>query len=164
MAKSTRKAPATKAATEDQVMLDNALGQIEKMFGKGSIMRLGEREVADILAISTTAISIDAAIGIGGEASASVIWALNFTDAAGTVHAISRFIASIALTRQFAIICAGSPRDAAPASSAAAGVSGTTAESGLSASVSAPALRRAASPSIPSSPVPERTIPTASQP
>jgi len=46
--------------------VEAALLNIEKKFGKGSIMRLGEREVADILAISTTAISIDAAIGIGG--------------------------------------------------------------------------------------------------
>ena len=38
-------------------------------------------------------------LGIGGEAAASVIWALNFTDAAGTVHAIARFVASIALIR-----------------------------------------------------------------
>jgi small-conductance mechanosensitive channel/CRP-like cAMP-binding protein len=38
-------------------------------------------------------------VGIGGEAAASVIWALNFTDAAGTVHGISRFVASIALIR-----------------------------------------------------------------
>ena len=39
-------------------------------------------------------------VGIGGEAAASIIWALNFTDAAGTVYAVSRFVASIALIRQ----------------------------------------------------------------
>ena len=38
-------------------------------------------------------------VGIGGEAAASLIWALNFADAAGTVYAISRFVASIALIR-----------------------------------------------------------------
>ena len=38
-------------------------------------------------------------VGIGGEAAASLIWALNFPDAAGTVHAIFRFVASIALIR-----------------------------------------------------------------
>jgi small-conductance mechanosensitive channel len=38
-------------------------------------------------------------VGIGGEAAASLIWALNFVDAAGTVHSISRFVASIALIR-----------------------------------------------------------------
>ena len=46
--------------------LDNALAQIEKDFGKGSIMRLGERGTAAIDAISTSAISLDAALGIGG--------------------------------------------------------------------------------------------------
>jgi small-conductance mechanosensitive channel len=38
-------------------------------------------------------------VGVAGEAAASLIWALNFTDAAGTVHAISRFVAAIALIR-----------------------------------------------------------------
>src|ERR1051325_8409001 len=46
--------------------VEAALLNIEKKFGKGSIMRLGEKEVADVLAISTTSLSLDAAIGIGG--------------------------------------------------------------------------------------------------
>jgi recombination protein RecA len=47
--------------------LDIAVGQIEKQFGKGSIMRLGQRgAVAPIEAIPTGAISIDYALGIGG--------------------------------------------------------------------------------------------------
>jgi recombination protein RecA len=47
--------------------LDIAVGQIEKQFGKGSIMRLGQRNaIAPIEAISTGAISIDFALGIGG--------------------------------------------------------------------------------------------------
>jgi recombination protein RecA len=46
--------------------VEAALANIEKKFGKGSIMRLGEREVADVQAISTTSISLDAAIGVGG--------------------------------------------------------------------------------------------------
>jgi recombination protein RecA len=46
--------------------LDMAVGQIEKQFGKGSIMRLGQHAVAPIEAISTGAISIDYALGIGG--------------------------------------------------------------------------------------------------
>ncbi len=44
--------------------VEAALLNIEKKFGKGSIMRLGEREVSDIPAISTTSLSIDSAIGI----------------------------------------------------------------------------------------------------
>src|SRR2546421_5081153 len=46
--------------------VEAALLNIEKKFGKGSIMRLGEREVADVLSISTTSLSLDAAIGVGG--------------------------------------------------------------------------------------------------
>ena len=47
--------------------IDIAVGQIEKQFGKGSIMRLGQRNAfAPIEAVSTGAISIDYALGIGG--------------------------------------------------------------------------------------------------
>jgi len=47
--------------------IDIAVGQIEKQFGKGSIMRLGQRgAIAPVECISTGAISIDYALGIGG--------------------------------------------------------------------------------------------------
>jgi recombination protein RecA len=47
--------------------LDIAVGQIEKQFGKGSIMRLGQRsQIGPIPSISTGSISIDYALGIGG--------------------------------------------------------------------------------------------------
>ena len=47
--------------------IDIAVGQIEKQFGKGSIMRLGQRNaIAPIEAISTGAISIEYALGLGG--------------------------------------------------------------------------------------------------
>src|SRR5204862_2074280 len=47
--------------------IDIAVGQIEKQFGKGSIMRLGQRgAIAPIECISSGAISIDYALGIGG--------------------------------------------------------------------------------------------------
>ena len=46
--------------------IESALMQIEKKFGKGSIMRLGERPHQDMGAISTTCLSLDAAIGVGG--------------------------------------------------------------------------------------------------
>jgi recombination protein RecA len=57
---------------DDRITIDRgkaveaALSNIEKKFGKGSIMRLGEREVSDIPAISTTSISLDVAVGVGG--------------------------------------------------------------------------------------------------
>ncbi|MFL6213294.1 MAG: recombinase RecA, partial [Blastocatellia bacterium] len=46
--------------------IDLAIANIEKQFGKGSIMRLGEKKVVDVPAISTSCLSLDAAIGIGG--------------------------------------------------------------------------------------------------
>jgi recombination protein RecA len=47
--------------------IDLAMGQIEKQFGKGSIMRLGEEAVLPgIQAISTGALSLDIALGVGG--------------------------------------------------------------------------------------------------
>jgi recombination protein RecA len=46
--------------------LDMAIGQIEKQFGKGSIMRMGENAHMVIEAISTGALSLDLALGIGG--------------------------------------------------------------------------------------------------
>src|SRR5512136_1880318 len=47
--------------------IEVALTQIEKQFGKGSIMRLGDRsDPTGVQAISTGAISFDAALGVGG--------------------------------------------------------------------------------------------------
>ena len=46
--------------------IDAALAQIDKQFGKGSIMRLGSREKVDIPAIPTGSLSLDAALGVGG--------------------------------------------------------------------------------------------------
>jgi recombination protein RecA len=58
---------AVKMATESKgKAIESALSQIEKKFGKGSIMRLGERPAEEIGAISTNCLSLDAAIGIGG--------------------------------------------------------------------------------------------------
>lgn len=49
-----------------QKALDAALGQIERQFGKGAIMRLGDNKAMDIEAISTGSLSLDIALGIGG--------------------------------------------------------------------------------------------------
>ena len=49
-----------------QKALAAALGQIEKQFGKGSIMRLGDTQIMDVETISTGSLSLDIALGIGG--------------------------------------------------------------------------------------------------
>ena len=46
--------------------LDAAVSQIERAFGKGSVMRLGQREVVQTEVISTGSINLDIALGIGG--------------------------------------------------------------------------------------------------
>jgi recombination protein RecA len=46
--------------------IDAALAQIDKQFGKGSIMRLGSRDKIDVPAIPTGSLALDAALGVGG--------------------------------------------------------------------------------------------------
>ena len=52
--------------SEKRKALDAALSQIEKQFGKGSVMKLGEYKAMEVEAISTGALSLDMALGIGG--------------------------------------------------------------------------------------------------
>jgi len=51
---------------EREKALEMALGQIDKQFGKGSVMRMGERAIVPIEAVSTGALALDLALGIGG--------------------------------------------------------------------------------------------------
>ena len=53
--------------SEKKKALEIAVAQIEKHFGKGSIMRLGDRAAMAVEAISTGALTLDMAIGVGGE-------------------------------------------------------------------------------------------------
>lgn len=52
--------------TEKKKALEAALSQIEKQFGKGSVMKLGETTAMDVEAIPTGSLSLDIALGIGG--------------------------------------------------------------------------------------------------
>src|SRR5215208_3381631 len=54
------------SAMDKNKALDAALSQIERVFGKGSIMRLGANPVEQIEAISTGSLGLDIALGIGG--------------------------------------------------------------------------------------------------
>ncbi|AXK43976.1 recombinase RecA [Erythrobacter aureus] len=64
MATAAKELPGTDGAR--QKALDAALSQIDRAFGKGSAMKLGDKEKVDIDAISTGSISLDMALGIGG--------------------------------------------------------------------------------------------------
>ena len=46
--------------------LETAMSQVERQFGKGSIMKLGSRPVVDVPVISTSSLALDRALGIGG--------------------------------------------------------------------------------------------------
>ena len=56
----------TKKSTTGNAALDAVMSQIRKEFGEMSIMRLGDRETADIAVISTGSMSLDLALGVGG--------------------------------------------------------------------------------------------------
>ena len=49
-----------------QKALEAALAQIDRAFGKGSVMKLGQRDAMEVEAISTGSLGLDIALGIGG--------------------------------------------------------------------------------------------------
>src|SRR5262245_59317513 len=68
--KKEEKAQADKAQAKDfidkQKAIETAVSAIEKQFGKGSIMTLGQNVKIDVPAIPTGAIALDVALGVGG--------------------------------------------------------------------------------------------------
>ena len=64
--KKSKKLDKTDKATDKQTALENALKQIEKQYGAGAIMRLGENKHLNVAAISTGSLSLDIATGING--------------------------------------------------------------------------------------------------
>ena len=67
--------------------LEAALGQIERQFGKGTVMRMGDREHVAIPAISTGSLGLDIALGIGGLPKGR-IWTLLISEAAVAIHLV----------------------------------------------------------------------------
>lgn len=55
-----------RSVSDKSKALDAALSQIERAFGKGSVMRLGQREAMNVASISTGSLGLDMALGIGG--------------------------------------------------------------------------------------------------
>ena len=66
MAKKVEKKEVVKIDEGKKQALEAAMGQIEKQFGKGSVMKLGEYKATNVGAIPTRALSLDIALGIGG--------------------------------------------------------------------------------------------------
>ena len=66
-AEKVSKAAATAAPSADKKRaIETAMAQIEKLYGKGSIMRCGDEQAANVEAISTGSLALDLALGIGG--------------------------------------------------------------------------------------------------
>lgn len=53
-------------AQDKEKALESAMAQVERQFGKGAIMKLGDKPVMDVAVISTTSLALDSALGIGG--------------------------------------------------------------------------------------------------
>ena len=66
MAKKTGAYEAPTPASDKKKALDTAIAQIEKSFGKGAVMRLGDKPELTVEAIPTGSLALDAALGIGG--------------------------------------------------------------------------------------------------
>ena len=66
MAAKKETAAAAPAGSDKKKALETAMQQIEKMYGKGSIMRYGDGTVANVEAIPTGSLALDLALGIGG--------------------------------------------------------------------------------------------------
>src|SRR5918911_234340 len=62
-----------RAADERKRAISNAVSQIERQFGKGSIMRMGEERPREVASISTGALALDLALGVGGVPKGRVI-------------------------------------------------------------------------------------------
>ena len=78
MAKSNNNAPKKTlekptTAEEKKKALDAALAHIEKQFGAGSVMRMGEKAALNVESIPTGSIGLDMALGIGGLHKGSII-------------------------------------------------------------------------------------------
>ncbi|MEM9055541.1 MAG: ATPase domain-containing protein, partial [Pseudomonadota bacterium] len=66
MAKAALQLVDKESGVDKQKALETALANIDRAFGKGSVMRLGEKTAMDIEAISTGSLGLDIALGIGG--------------------------------------------------------------------------------------------------
>ena len=75
-------------ASDKKRALDTALAQIEKDFGKGAVMRLGENAHVVVEAIPTGSLALDMALGIGGVPKGRIIEIYGPESSAGTSHCV----------------------------------------------------------------------------
>src|ERR1700680_1191835 len=100
-------------ADERTKAIDMAFAQIEKQFGKGSIMRLGSKEIVPIAVIPTGAISFDAALGVGGFPRGRVVEIFGPESSGKTTLALQVIAEAQKTGGMAAFVDAGHARDAA---------------------------------------------------
>ena len=66
MAEKSQTKAAAAMADDKKRAIETAMQQIERTYGKGSIMRFGDNTVSNVEAISTGSLALDLALGIGG--------------------------------------------------------------------------------------------------
>ena len=66
MAREKAPMPSAAPASDKKKAIEAAMSQIEKMYGKGSIMRLGDNANLNVEVIPTGSLALDLALGIGG--------------------------------------------------------------------------------------------------
>ena len=66
MAASLKLVDSKEKSVDRQKALDAALAQIDRAFGKGSAMKLGQKEAMNVESISTGSLGLDIALGVGG--------------------------------------------------------------------------------------------------
>ena len=79
---------------KSEALLKDTIAQIEKQYGKGSIMKLGDRASVDVDAISSGSIALDVALGIGGYPKGRIIEIFGPESSGKTtlaLHAIAEF-------------------------------------------------------------------------
>ena len=126
MAEKKRKPGVESAApAEDRKLaLETAMAQIEKNFGKGSIMRLGEAANIDVEAIPTGSLALDLALGVGGVPKGRIIEIYGPESSGKTTlarmqpvrrHEKIRSFGKLRMTGRFNAQVIGKRHDAAPA-------------------------------------------------
>jgi recombination protein RecA len=84
--------------SDRQAALDMALKQIEKQFGKGSVMKLGEQSDRKISTVSSGSLAVDVALGVGGYPRGRIIEIYGPESSGKTTFALSAIAQVQALT------------------------------------------------------------------
>ena len=109
MAEKKKSVESASPASDKKKALETAMAQIERAYGKGSIMRLGENAGVVVDAIPTGSLSLDIALGIGGVPKGRII-EIYGPESSGKATSPPRFWASATMCRARVVL----PEDSGP--------------------------------------------------